>query len=194
MLYVTKALKLLMLCAMVIGISACKIVELDENNNPIIPMSAEEASKIKNMEPDVIAQKLWPQVTAQYQGAESINQIDPSKTASTFVKVDGTVTGFKASALGNKMTVSSGSYVIPLQLGPVVKGNDIRDALDFITFDQFKNQVQYARLSKELSKQALTHFDAPDETWVNSNVELIAAITIKDGKIVSAVPMNLARR
>ncbi|PYF84131.1 MULTISPECIES: DUF2291 family protein [Marinomonas] len=194
MLTLTKALKFTMLCAMVIGVSACKVVKLDENNKPIIPMSAAEASKIKNMEPDVIAQKLWPQVTAQYQDAESIDRLDFSVDTSTFVKVDGTVTDFQPSALGNKMTVSSGDYVIPLQLGPVVRGNTIRDALDFISFDQFKNQVQYARLSKELSKQALSHIDAPDESWVSSKIDLIAAITLKNGQIVSAVPLKMARR
>jgi predicted lipoprotein len=38
-----------------------------------------------------------------------------------------------------------------LQIGPVFKGSSIRDALPFISFDDFVNQLDYAALSNEIN-------------------------------------------
>ena len=38
-----------------------------------------------------------------------------------------------------------------LQIGPVFKGTAIRDALPFISFDDFVNQLDYAALSNEIN-------------------------------------------
>lgn len=38
-----------------------------------------------------------------------------------------------------------------LQIGPVFKGTSIRDALPFVAFDDFVNQLDYAALSNELN-------------------------------------------
>lgn len=41
---------------------------------------------------------------------------------------------------------------VTLQIGPVFKGTSIRDSLDFIKFDDFKNQMVYAGVSSALNK------------------------------------------
>ena len=35
-----------------------------------------------------------------------------------------------------------------LQIGPVIKGTSIRDSLDFLKFDDFTNQLEFARVCK----------------------------------------------
>lgn len=43
-------------------------------------------------------------------------------------------------------------YTIKIAIGPVLKGTAIRDALKFIDFNQFVNQMDYAKLANELNK------------------------------------------
>ena len=44
-----------------------------------------------------------------------------------------------------------------LQIGPVFKGTSIRDALPFVSFDDFINQLDYAALSNELNAKVRDH-------------------------------------
>lgn len=39
---------------------------------------------------------------------------------------------------------------VKLQVGPVISGTALRDALPFISFDQFNNQIEYAAVSRAL--------------------------------------------
>lgn len=39
---------------------------------------------------------------------------------------------------------------VGLQIGPVIRGTALRDAMDFISFDQFENQLEYASVSRTL--------------------------------------------
>ena len=40
-----------------------------------------------------------------------------------------------------------------IQIGPVIKGSSIRDSLDFISFDDFENQIVFAQLSNTFNKR-----------------------------------------
>ena len=43
-----------------------------------------------------------------------------------------------------------------LRIGPVLRGTAIRDALDFIQFTDFTNQIQFAAVANALNERALT--------------------------------------
>ncbi len=43
---------------------------------------------------------------------------------------------------------------ITVQLGPVYRGTSLRDCLDFVAFDDFKNQVEFAKLASQLNARA----------------------------------------
>lgn len=176
------------------SLAACEIVDLDSEGKPIIPMSEEEASLIMNMEPKAIADKLWPRVESEYMNnALSSSELDLTQNSSVFVSFDAVVSSYVETALGKTLTVQSGDLIFPLQLGPRIKGNAIRDSLDFVRFDQFKNQVQFAKLSKELNRRAVSGLPSPDEGWIDHPTTVVAAVTLKGGKVVSAVPLKLAR-
>ena len=78
-----------------------------------------------------------------------------------------------------------------LQVGPIVKGNAIRDASTFIRFEDFKNQVQYAQLSKALSKRALQDVAKPDASWIGQQVEVLAAVTLTPTGLSNGVPLSV---
>ena len=44
-----------------------------------------------------------------------------------------------------------GSADLTMQIGPIYKGTSIRDFLDFVSFDDFKNQVEFAKLATQLN-------------------------------------------
>ena len=44
------------------------------------------------------------------------------------------------------------SYEIKLSIGPVLKGTAIRDSLESVNFNEFVNQMDYAKLASELNK------------------------------------------
>ena len=54
---------------------------------------------------------------------------------------------------------------VSIQIGPAVNGTALRDAVGFITFGQFLNQVQYAdagtALNNEVKQELLADLDVP---------------------------------
>lgn len=47
---------------------------------------------------------------------------------------------------------------VTLQIGPIVKGNDVRDALPFIKFKDFSNQLEFADVGKSLKIKVIAKF------------------------------------
>ncbi|WEK05304.1 MAG: DUF2291 domain-containing protein [Candidatus Devosia phytovorans] len=66
-----------------------------------------------------------------------------------------------------EVTVEGLSEPVVLQIGPVIRGNAVRDALPFVAFKDFTNQIEYANAGKALTALALVGFA--------DNVEAIAA-------------------
>lgn len=52
------------------------------------------------------------------------------------------------------LTVDVGRHDVVLQIGPVIFGTALRDALPFVSFDQVVNQIQFAQVSRELNDRA----------------------------------------
>ena len=69
--------------------------------------------------------------------------------------IDGTITGANTESRAATIDVkTSGGQSLTLQIGPVVRGTDIRNVLDFHPFSSFKNQVDYAQFGKVLNQKA----------------------------------------
>jgi predicted lipoprotein len=66
-----------------------------------------------------------------------------------------------------EVTVEGLADPVVLQIGPVIRGNAVRDALPFVAFKDFTNQIEYANAGKALTVLALAGFEG--------NVEAIAA-------------------
>lgn len=70
---------------------------------------------------------------------------------------------------------------ITLQLGPIYKGTALRDCLDFVSFDDFKNQVEFAKLATQLSvyggEQSVVPLELRKDGGVGRVFELLGATT-----------------
>jgi len=183
-------------------VSGCDVVKLDAEGKPMIPMSASEAASFDNMTPKDIAEKMWDKVIpAATQESVTWHQLktetansQSGQTKSYFVKMDGTVSHIQGDEKFREMQISVDGEPIVVQLGTSAKGNSIRDASSFIHFDLFKNQVQFARLSKELNKKAVSGIAMPNVQWQGATINALVAVTVKNKTITYVDPLALTKR
>ncbi len=187
---------------LLMSVSACDVVKLDANGKPILPVSAEAAASMENMTPKDIAEKLWSKVVDEANKsalpwdkfkAETAN-LSSEKGKSYFVRMNGAISQLNLTTKERTLQLNVGSEVVTLQLGPITRGNSIRDAASFIQFDQFKNQVQFAKLSKEFNKKSLSIVKMPDDSWKGKNIDVVAALTVTNNTISDVIPIEISER
>ncbi|MDP5307107.1 DUF2291 family protein [Paracoccus spongiarum] len=81
---------------------------------------------------------------------------------------------------------------LTVQLGPVVRGTALRDALDFLNFTDFRDQIEFAKLARALNDQAHDRLALPqgDLTGLRLAVEGAMTLTSADAAWVM-VPVAL---
>ncbi|AJI81329.1 putative lipoprotein [Yersinia enterocolitica] len=181
---------------------ACTVVDLDENGKPILPVDPNAVVSDYNQSPDKVASTIWVSKVMPFANSNALswqqvkqqNQPATGKNSqSHFVRFNGKVVEVETEGREGAIRVAVEGDEQVLQLGPIVKGNAIRDASTFIRFEDFKNQVQYAQLSKALSKRALQDVAKPDASWVGQQVEVLAAVTVAPTGLSNAVPLSLSK-
>lgn len=91
-------------------------------------------------------------------------------------------------------TDSDGKADVTLQLGPVLRGTAIRDVLPFVTFNTFKNQIEFATLAKAFNQIA---YDAvlaalPRDKLVGKTVSAVGAFSLTSaGAAALVVPVRI---
>ncbi len=80
-----------------------------------------------------------------------------------------------------------------LQLGPILTGTDVRDAMRFISFNQFTDQVTYSELATAMNKKIEdTILDKLDNAKLaGKNVSFYGAFTYTPGMPVLITPVTL---
>jgi predicted lipoprotein len=69
-------------------------------------------------------------------------------------KVDGTITGAETKSRSAYVEVDvdqDGKADIRVAIGPAIRGTAIRDSLDFVNFNEFKNQIEWAQYGKSFN-------------------------------------------
>ncbi|KGQ70472.1 hypothetical protein OA57_06415 [Chelonobacter oris] len=181
----------LFLICMSLFLVSCEVVDLDSAGKPIIPMSAEESSALNNMDPKDIADKIWNDVLQEARQSDiSLKQIlsNTANEKSYFTMLNGVLENIDER---QNLMVRSDDQIITVQFGKIIRGNAIRDASSVISFDQFKNQIQFAKLSKELNKKAMVSITKLDRTLLGKDINLLIALTIKNKQIQDVVPLEI---
>jgi predicted lipoprotein len=82
---------------------------------------------------------------------------------------------------------------VRLQIGPVVRGTSIRDALPTVSFDQFVNQIQYAdvagALNARVEREVLAGLDR--EALVGKRVRFVGVSTLGTDRPLTVTPVRL---
>ncbi|MGY5957988.1 DUF2291 domain-containing protein [Kosakonia sp. BK9b] len=180
-------------------LTACTVVDLDENGKPIMPADPNAKASFDKLTPQQIAQQTWQERVidaAQKQaldgGALTAQMKNRATTPqSVFVRLTSQIERVDVSNdRERQLVIRLGGEPLNVQLGPVVRGNAIRDASGF-KFEDFTNQVQFAQLSRAYNREAVKHLPAVDAHWAGKPATVLMAVTISDGKAQDAVALTL---
>lgn len=82
---------------------------------------------------------------------------------------------------------------VKAQIGPVFKGTSIRDALDFISFDDFSNQIEFAQLANTFNKRVyddvLVKIDFV--SLIDKQIEFISVFTDDGSNEILLTPVKI---
>ncbi len=111
-------------------------------------------------------------------------------------KLDAKVTAVNTQSLAGTLTATtpaSGSDVkITIDIGPVINGTSIRDAMGFITFNEFVNQLQFADVADELNTRAYNMSLKSlkfDDAMVGKTVTVTGAFTLDTLNDIEVTPI-----
>lgn len=180
-------------------LTACTVVDLDENGKPIIPADPQAKASFDNQTPEQIAQQTWQsrvldaaQQHALDDPALSARLKTPSLTTeSVFVRLTSQIEKVDTgNGRENSILVRVNNIPITIQIGPVMRGNAIRDATGF-KFEDFTNQVQFAQLSRAYNREAVKHLPTVDESWRGKKATVLFAVMLNAGKPENAAALTL---
>lgn len=182
------------------ALSACTVVDLDANGNPILPKDPHAKPSYSNQTPQQIAEASWQsrvlesarQHALSWRDMETKSQtVKAGGSESVFVRASGTVTAFDDSNSRDRtLTLSLNGKPVTVRTGPVIRSNAIRDAAGF-RFEEFTNQVQYAQLTRALNRRAVQQLPKTDSSWVNKPVQALLAVEMSKGKVNDVIAVEL---
>ncbi|WP_437888398.1 DUF2291 family protein [Phytobacter sp. V91] len=180
-------------------LTACTVVDLDENGKPILPADPNAKASFDNLTPQQIAQQTWQErvIDAAHKHALDATALTTQlkathdKPHSVFVRLTSLVERIDASnEREQKLVMTFNGKPLEIQLGPVVRGNAIRDATGF-KFEDFTNQVQFAQLSRAYNREAVKTLAKTDASWAGKPATVLMAVTINAGQTEDAVALEL---
>ncbi|MEV6157968.1 DUF2291 domain-containing protein [Nonomuraea sp. NPDC052129] len=107
-----------------------------------------------------------------------------------------TLTGTAGSAKSGLLPVEVpgiGKARVQVQIGPAINGTALRDAVGFIAFGQFVNQVDYAdagtALNNEVKSKVLSSLDVP--SLDGKKVTVVGAMTPLTADVLTITPISV---
>ena len=179
-------------------LTACTVVDLDENGKPIMPADPNAKASFDNLTPQQIAQQTWQErvIGAAHKHALDATALTTQlkttndKPHSVFVHLTTQVERVDVSnEREQKLVMTFNGKPLEIQMGPVVRGNAIRDATGF-KFEDFTNQVQFAQLSRAYNREAVKNLPKIDASWAGKPATVVMAVTINAGQTEDAVALE----
>lgn len=180
-------------------LTACTVVDLDENGKPILPADPNAKASFDNLTPQQIAQQTWQErvIDAAHKHALDATALTTQLNAthdkphSVFVRLTSQIEKVDVSnEREQKLVMTFNGKPLEIQMGPVVRGNAIRDATGF-KFEDFTNQVQFAQLSRAYNREAVKTLPKVDASWAGKPATVVMAVTINAGQTEDAVALEL---
>lgn len=190
----------LVVALMTLMLTACTVVDLDANGNPIMPKDPNAKPGYSDQTPQQIAESSWASRVQQPAEKQALSWADmetkshtvkAGTSESVFVRAAGTVTAFdNSNDRERSLTMTINGKPVQVLIGPVLRSNAIRDAAGF-RFEEFTNQVQYAQLTKALNRHAVQQLPAVDASWVGKPVQALLAVSMKSNQVDDVVAIQL---
>ncbi|MGY5801072.1 DUF2291 family protein [Rhizobium sp. LEGMi12c] len=112
---------------------------------------------------------------------------NPRKQASSpwtyAVKLNGKIVAADTASRAGTLDVDvdgDGKADAKVQIGPAIRGTAIRDALDFLDFNEFRNQIEWAQFGKAFNEKANSSFLAalPRDGLIGKTVTVTGAFPL----------------
>ena len=76
-------------------------------------------------------------------------------------------------------TNGDGAADVTVQLGPVIRGNALRDIAPFYNFDDFRDQIEFAKLGRALNDRISAMIKLPDGDLMDRHMAFTGVVTLK---------------
>ncbi|WP_428425355.1 DUF2291 family protein [Pararhizobium sp.] len=199
--------------AIVLALSGCKIIK-----TPTAEEAAEAASGGFNPARQVAEiwdSKVIPFLQTRagpFQKVDALSKSDLDAAAAKYghkekegsapwtfaAKVSGTIIKAETTSRAAYLDADvdgDGKADVRIQIGPVIKGTAIRDSLDFVNFNEFKNQIQWAEFGKAFNVHVngLTLEKLSRDGLVGKKVEALGAYPLpSSGQPALFTPATIA--
>lgn len=102
-------------------------------------------------------------------------------------------TSSRAGLLKIDLEPFDGQADLSLAMGPVIKGTALRDAMPFIKFNDFTNQLEFADVSKALHARVMTELIEPFdvEASIGKTLQFSGAFTLADPIVITPVKLEV---
>ncbi len=98
------------------------------------------------------------------------------------VRAEGKIVAAKLDTSARTILVDTdddGAGDITVQLGPVIKGTALRDAAPFFNFDDFRDQIEFAKLSRAINDRIKPTLIVPDGALVGQTARFTGVVPLK---------------
>jgi len=103
------------------------------------------------------------------------------------VRLEGKIVAANTESRAGSIDVDAdgnGTADARVQIGPVMRGTALRDSLDFVSFNQFTNQIDFAQFGKAFNlhvDKTLTS-KLPRDQLVGKTVQVLGAFPVENGR------------
>ena len=111
------------------------------------------------------------------------------------VSGEGKIVEAKLKSRAAKLQVDTdgdGKGDVTVQLGPIIRGTALRDAMPFIVFTDFRDQIEFAKLARAMNDRASAGLEKPEGDVVGEEVSFTGVFTLRAaGDTPEIVPTEL---
>lgn len=141
--------------------------------------------------------ELRPMLAADAEGAASAHGMRRGETGpwNFAVSGEGTIVEAKLESRAAEIGVDTdgdGEGDVSVQLGPIIRGTALRDSMPFISFTDFRDQIEFAKLANGLNAQAHATLEMPQGDVIGKTARFEGVFTLSgDGSSIDLVPTSL---
>jgi predicted lipoprotein len=102
------------------------------------------------------------------------------------VKAEGRIIAAETTSRAATLSIDGGGdgkIAAVIQIGPAIRGTALRDALDFVSFNDFKNQIDYAQFGKAFNQYINGAFLSalPRDALIGRSATVLGAYALEAG-------------
>lgn len=184
-----------------VATTGCKVVKnVDPNSESEIEAALTDAERMAIYARDIWDEKVLPTVAQHLvpltdlrralaqdeEAAGAAHGLRPEGEANPWnfaISGAGTIIEAKTKSRAAKLQVDTdadGVADVTLQLGPIVRGTTLRDAMPFLLFSNFRDQIEFAKLAGGLNSMAHERLTIPEGELTGQTVTFEGMFTFKN--------------